>query len=475
MKKRFRKKDNIYQKPTINADTFDKRRYNELLHMSKGLQKVKNEGKELPFFDQLMGDMWSSFYKNSPQLLDQEDLNPELSNNHQIMERVLNDDLFQETHEYTKLDDLHSALSTVGFSEKVFQWIEEMTDTNKDMQQAYNNMKEQHEQNGEGSEGFQEAMQQFSETLKEKMDQNSNRFSEMLQKTVEETKQTEKNLKDLLSGIESGKGSNEELKQMPLRDQFALAEYLKTNHKMKKIAEWAGRFKAIARSKQKSMSKESISRSGVTIGNEVDRILPSELISLSNPVTKTEFLRRFAEGQTLQYATRGKQSLGKGPIIACLDQSGSMRNIDVQSKGFVLALMSIAKRQKRDFALITFDDFTKVRQYPKGKITTKEMVELCENFMGGGTNFTKPLTQSLNLIKKDRFKNADIVFITDGVDKVSNEFLNKFSQEKKKLEFSVLSLLIGDRAKRDTVNRFSNEIHFATDFQDEKAHEVFNI
>ena len=117
MKKRFRKKDNIYQKPTINADTFDKRRYNELLHMSKGLQKVKNEGKELPFFDQLMGDMWSSFYKNSPQLLDQEDLNPELSNNHQIMERVLNDDLFQETHEYTKLDDLHSALSTVGFSE----------------------------------------------------------------------------------------------------------------------------------------------------------------------------------------------------------------------------------------------------------------------------------------------------------------------------------------------------------------------
>ena len=36
--RRFIKKDHVYKNPTINADSFDKRRFNELLHMSKGLQ-----------------------------------------------------------------------------------------------------------------------------------------------------------------------------------------------------------------------------------------------------------------------------------------------------------------------------------------------------------------------------------------------------------------------------------------------------
>src|SRR5690554_5201685 len=117
------RKEQIYKNPTINSDSFDIRRFNELLSMSKGLQKLQQKGGSHPYFDQLMGDIWSSFFKNNPQLLDKDDIPNELGFNHHLMERVLNDKTFNETHEYTKLDDLHSALSTIAFSDKVFEWI----------------------------------------------------------------------------------------------------------------------------------------------------------------------------------------------------------------------------------------------------------------------------------------------------------------------------------------------------------------
>lgn len=475
MKKRFTRKDMIYKYPTINADSFDKRRFNELLFMSKGLQKVKHEGRNEPYFDQLMGDIWSSFYKAKPRLLDKEEINSNLFFNHQLMERVLNDGTFQETHEFTKLDDLHSALSTISFAKKIFQWIENQTEINQDLSNAHKKMMEQLKKSGDNSEQFQKKMNEYFNVLEKHMESDSKEFSEMLKDSIEQTKQTKRQINELVGGIEAGKGSKDEMKQMPLRDQFVLAEYLQHNYKMRSIAEWAGRFKAIAKSKQKSISKESISRSGITVGKDIDRILPNEMLNLSNPITKNEFLKRFVEGQTLQYATKGKQTLGKGSIILCLDQSGSMDKLDEQSKGFTLALMSIAKRQKRDFALITFDNLVNIRKYPKGKITTGEMVELCENFMGGGTDFVKPLEKSLSLIKGSKYKNADIVFVTDGQAPLTPGFLKRFNDYKEKLGFSVLSLLIGNRADTRTVSAFSDKVFHSKDFIDEKAHDVFKI
>lgn len=472
-RKRFTRRDHVYKTPTVNADSFDKRRFNELLDISKGLQKVKHEGRNHPYFDQLMGDMWSSFFKNTPALLNKEEIG-ELIINYQIMEQLLNDESYQKAHEVTKLDDLHSTLNTIGFSDKVFKWLEEITDTDERTNEAYRNMKKQEREHGEGSKQHKEAMEQFMKALGEQMQNAGDKLSSMLKKTMEETEKTEENLKTLICGIKAS-SADSELKEVPLKDQFALAESLQHNFKMKKIAEWAGRFKAIARTKQKSISKEAMSRSGVSIGNDIDRILPSELINLANPAAKNDFLKRFAEGQTLQYATKGKQTLGKGPIILCLDQSGSMRKLDEQSKGFTLALMSIARHQKRDFALVTFANSANVKQYPKGKISTSQMVELCEHFLDGGTNFYHPLTQSLRLIKGSRFKNADIVFVTDGEASLANDFLRNFNEAKKKEGFSVLSLLIGNHAKESTVSSFSDEIYHARDFNDDTAQNVFAI
>jgi len=310
---------------------------------------------------------------------------------------------------------------------------------------------------------MKQSMQQLSEQLQEKLNGSSHQLQSMLKSSVDEAKESKENLEKLISGMGQGNGKSE-LGKVPVKEQFQLADMLQKNPKMKEIADWAGRFKEIARAKQKHLHRDSIERSGVTIGNKVDRIIPIELSNLAILQAKIDFIRRFAEGQTMIYDKKGKDTLGKGPIILCLDQSGSMRKLDTQSKGFALALMSIARKQKRDFALITFSIKAEVKVFPKGKSCTDDLIHLAGNFLGGGTNFYDPLRQSLSLIKESRFNQADIVFVTDGQANLPDEFIEELRSTKDKKKFECLSVLIGEGADFQTVQKFSDRVINADDF-----------
>jgi len=141
-----------------------------------------------------------------------------------------------------------------------------------------------------------------------------------------------------------------------------------------------------------------------------------------------------------------------------------MRKLDTQSKGFALALMSIAKKQKRDFALITFSTSAEVTVFQKGKSTTDDLIQLAGNFLGEGTNFYDPLKQSLTIIKESRFKQADIVFVTDGQANLPNEFIEELRSTKDKKKFECLSVLIGGEVDCQTVQKFSDRVINADDF-----------
>lgn len=485
----LKKHEIIYQNNTVNADSFDKRRFNELLRMSKGLQTAKGQGdNEFPLFSQLMGDIWSSLYKSNPQLLNAEEISKKVSVNHSYMERVMEDESFEVNRESTKLDDLSSALSTISFSNKVMDWIKETKEQNEKFRNAVNeamNALEEKRQGGQEQKQrnqkrkndkiqkeFDKKMKQLAEQLAKGLSDSGNQIADMMNQSVKEANDNKNNMQSLLGGMTPGDGEAE-MEKVPLRDKFALAEALKNTSKMKDISEWAGRFKQIARSKQKNVHKDSIERSGVSLGQDIERLLPMELANLAIPNAKNDFLRRFAEGQTMVYDKKGKETLGKGPIILCLDESASMRDLENQSKGFALALMSIAKKQKRDFALIAFSTSIKVSIFPKGKSKIQDLIDIANVFLRGGTNFYEPLKKSLDLINENRFKNADIVFVTDGDANLEDEFVAKFNESKKQKKFECLSVLIGKHTSRSTVNKFSNRIIYANDFTEaEKAFEI---
>lgn len=463
----------------INLDSFDKRRFEKIAGMSKNLQQIQEES-EFHSMQPLMNDMWGSLYKANPQLKDSDEISEELSANHSIMSDLMSDESFEEYRNFTKLDELASAIGTVKYSEKANEWIEKMRLENERIEELMKEIeqmqKEQNKnpQNQELQDDLNKAMQGLGQEFQSALNGNGSQLKSDLGKAMEQANQIKQNVKDLLGGVNQGT-ADAELKKVPLKHQITLAELLMNNSKLQKIAEWAGRMKSIARKKQKSKHAESINRDGITLGNHIEDLLPAELALYSHPATKLDFMRRFVEGETLQFEKKGKEELGKGPIVFCLDQSGSMHDKDLPSKGFTLALMSIAKRQKRDFALVLFSRDTRTKIYPKGNISVEDMVDLATTFLDGGTDFVKPLSEAKDIINQSRFNQADIVFLTDGEASVSESFLNGFLKVKEEKDFKVLSLAMGSGAKTNTLEKFSDKVVRITDFSDEKSYAAFEI
>lgn len=511
----------------INTDRFDSRRFGQIVEMSDRLQEIEQKGREVfPTFRPFMTDMWASLYKMKPSLLEKEEFDQKYQINHDLMSKIMNEEGYVSARSVTRLDDLSSALGTVRFSEKVYEWIEEQKQANEELQKAFEalmkaqqslNRAKQKQQDAQdkvenaketgdkeeeskakkmqnkankdlqkAQESIDQATQQMQGEFSISLSKNGNSLGQALKDATQETRKAKEDLINLLAGGGNGVGAGEgEVQKLPLRDQIYLAELLSKNQKMREIAEWAGRFKAIARKKQKNKHVETTDRSGVTLGIDVERLLPSELAAYKNPITKVDFLRRYAEQQTMMYSPEGKESLGKGPIILCLDQSGSMKELDEQSKGFALALMMIAKKQRRDFAIIPFSSATKQQElyYEKGKIKPSDLVELASLFLGGGTAFLPPLKKAVNIIeKRKRFSKADIIFVTDGDPQDSYgiedycSVAGEFTKKKKEKSFNVNTVLIGNQVKEQYVKGFSDKIVRASDFNcDNVAEAVFTI
>ena len=92
----------------------------------------------------------------------------------------------------------------------------------------------------------------------------------------------------------------------------------------------------------------------------------------------------------------------------------------------------------------------------KGKLKSSDMVNLARTFLSGGTNFALPLDQAINVINESRFKQADVVFVTDGEDSLKDSFLVEFNKKKKEKNFNVLSLMLGSSI--NTVEQFSDKV-----------------
>ncbi|PID14887.1 hypothetical protein CSV63_10590 [Sporosarcina sp. P34] len=467
----------------VNTDTFDKRRFKELFEMSDGLQKVREEG-QLPTTEALLGDVWASLYKMKPRIL-HEQMDSALKTNKTIIEKLMKDGNFEEYRNFTRLDDLAATVCTVKLVEKINLWLAEAKAMDEELLKKMEavealqddvpieHLDQQPEEIEDGPvQELADATDKLNDQLEFTLETNGERFLQAIDEAVKESIKVKDSLISLMGGSSAGKG-DAELKKVPLREQLAIADQLAMDPKIQEIAEWAGRFQKVAREKQKTNYVEAIERRGVTIGSEIERLVPMELGLYSSDSTRKDFLRRFAEGNTMQFEQKKREDLGKGPIVFCLDQSGSMKLLDTQSKGFVLALLSIAKRQRRDLCVLLFSTTIQKEVFTKGKITSTELARLARTFLGGGTDFTLSLQGALEVIEDSTFNHADIIFVSDGEDEISESFLKEFNDRKKQKEFKVLTLTIG----KDTAvaELFSDRVLHITDFDDEGSFIAFEV
>lgn len=168
---------------------------------------------------------------------------------------------------------------------------------------------------------------------------------------------------------------------------------------------------------------------GIVQGNDLMRLLPSEMAMLALPELEQEFYRRYVERQLLSYQSKGtlpRQRLivrpssqghnrpsKRGPFIACIDTSGSMGGYPEEcAKALFLALMRIAMDEQRACYLMLFST-----QVTTLAIRAQTGLEQAERFLSmsfrGGTDLVPCLDKALATLAEPEFAQADVLVVSD--------------------------------------------------------------
>lgn len=226
-------------------------------------------------------------------------------------------------------------------------------------------------------------------------------------------------LDDALALAGAGAGDDEPAPRPDASTLLRLAGSLSRSPALVRIAALAGRLKLAARARKLTrearIPEEVVD---VELGNELTRLLPSEMLAISHPVLKREAMLRFAEKRLMQYRLEGRAPQASGPIILMLDASGSMAGERQEwASALALALLSVARREKRAFALWTWHDYAR-RVLAVEVSATVEPVALLNavNYCPtGGTCLSRALDAALSDVKPSgKLARADVVVVTDG-------------------------------------------------------------
>ena len=222
-----------------------------------------------------------------------------------------------------------------------------------------------------------------------------------------------------------GDGS-EEMKNTPANRE--LLNYVRSSEMLQKISTYLGRYREIlAAKRQNSFAYGRGEKYDIGFGNDINACLASELALLGTPETEVLFMRRFQQKKLMQYRKREALAKGEGDIIVLLDESSSTRLMAGWAKAIALALLEVAVKGHRKFALVHFSTEIKTDLFEPGHYQTEDILRAAEHFFNGGTNFERPLKEAMRLLKNG-FENADITIITDGESSLTDEFTKEFRE-----------------------------------------------
>lgn len=202
---------------------------------------------------------------------------------------------------------------------------------------------------------------------------------------------------------------------------------------------------------------------GINKSNDLARMLSSELVNLEDENLKYLFYAKYLENNLMTYEIKGENEFekdeikdkitNKGPIVVCLDTSGSMKGNPLQrAKALVLAIVKILQKENRNLHIIIFGA---KEQYEEFEVNIEreivETIKFLKKGYDGGTDFETPLKRAMELIENSgEYKKADILMVTDGACKLSFTFKKKIREEKERLNFKIYTVICGaDRIERD--------------------------
>jgi uncharacterized protein with von Willebrand factor type A (vWA) domain len=243
----------------------------------------------------------------------------------------------------------------------------------------------------------------------------------------------------------------------------ALFRRVRSDPALRRICELAGRFRRVAQSKQRMKQTHGLDDVvGVEPGGEVGRLLPVELARLALPELELDALRRIAERDALCREHHAVEPVGKGPVIICLDESGSMRGEKVHTaKALALALAWVARHQRRWCALVAYsgDSGERLLPLPPGRWDEAKLADWLAAFIGGGSDLDVPVREVPRMYRELNAPAGvtDLVFVTDAKCRLPAEVKQQFLDWKASARARLVTLVI-DNAPGDLAH-VSDEVH----------------
>lgn len=188
------------------------------------------------------------------------------------------------------------------------------------------------------------------------------------------------------------------------------------------IAKLAGRmFAALKALKASRVAAAPEEVHSIELGNDVGRLLPTELMHLGEP-TEVLLLARIVDRRALQYAMRGRAEVSRGPLVVALDESSSMhdegdRARNVWAKAAAIALARTALDDGRAVTVVHYSTSCTETKIPAR--APEKLVALARHFLGGGTDICQALKRAAAAVADmaaEGDKGADVVLVSDGCD-----------------------------------------------------------
>ena len=165
----------------------------------------------------------------------------------------------------------------------------------------------------------------------------------------------------------------------------------------------------------------------VSLGKDLQHLLPMETAILADKETEDLFYLRYASSQLQLFANKPKQEsvlktekkrnkkprLEKGPIIVSLDTSGSMSGRPEKvARCLLLQLLRMAKKQKRKCFLITFSVRAECMDLSRPG-SWNRLNRFLNNPFTGGTDGEDMIKNALKMLNTDNYSMADVLIISD--------------------------------------------------------------
>jgi uncharacterized protein with von Willebrand factor type A (vWA) domain len=225
---------------------------------------------------------------------------------------------------------------------------------------------------------------------------------------------------------------------------------------------------------------------GIRQSDRIDGMLGSEAAMLLHPVLKKLWRARRAEARLLTYDSEAvlidlrpdpaapprhdptppqPEALERGPILVCLDTSGSMRGApETLAKAVVLQAVRTAHAERRGCRLIAFGgpdeiverELTGPNQAsgpagphqpggPAGRGGLAALLDLMGQSFDGGTDVQGPIERAIARVHQARWASADLLIVSDGEFGCTPDTLAQLDDARDRLGLRVQGVLVGDR------------------------------